>query len=363
VEENIKKIVSLWRWTWLGLLAVLLRFFADEAPQYVERFYSRGVFLGVRRVFDWSLAWLPFPLLLVFYAFIIYYVFKWIKAFFAPQISFRNRLLDGGRQLLNFAGFMVFSFLFLWGFNYARPNFSTQIGLTIEQPDATALAYELERAAFDAISARKTLENRPLSSEGLSTDFEEKMRNDVSRFLETYNFRAGGHLRGREISPDGFLFRFGISGIYMPFTGESSIDAALHPLEKPFTMAHEMAHGYGWTDEATANFVAYLACIHSADDFTRYSGHINYYRYVASNYKRRHPEEYKAFRANLPEGFRNDLEAINQRLLAYPTWFSTDKLNDIFLKSQGVTEGVESYSRIVVLVYSWRKNAPRILTN
>jgi hypothetical protein len=57
----------------------------------------------------------------------------------------------------------------------------------------------------------------------------------------------------------------------------------------------------------------------------------------------------------LPEGFRNDLEAINQRIAQYPTWFSTDKLNDIFLKSQGVKEGVESYARIVVLGYSWRQ--------
>ena len=351
----MKKIWSLWHWTFLGLAALLLRYLASEAPQYVEQFYSRGVFLGVRWLFDWSFAWLPFPSLLVFYSIVIIYVIKFFKTLLTKQIPFRKRLITSGRGLLNFAGFMIFSFMILWGFNYARPNFSQQIGLTIEKPDTLALRQELEIAANEAINVRKILENDPLSKNGFSDDFEDKMRSDVSIFLEKYHFKARGRLRGRAISPDGLLFRFGISGIYMPFTGESSIDNALHPLEKPFTMAHELAHGYGWTEEATANFVAYLACINSADNDTRYSGFINYYRYVASNYRRINPEAYKAFRATLPEGFRHDLEAINQRLLTYPTWFSTDKINDIFLKSQGVTEGVASYSRIVVLVYSWRK--------
>ncbi len=358
----MKNIWSLWHWTLLGVAALLLRYLASATPQYVEQFYSRGVFLGVRWLFDWSLAWLPFPLLLVFYGIVIIYVIKFVKTLLTKQIPFRKRLLISGRNLLNFAGFLVFSFMFLWGFNYARPNFSQQIGLTITKPDTLALRQELELAANEAINVRKILENDPLPmlsgqvrKSGFSNDFEDKMRSDVSNLLEKHHFKASGRLRGREISPDGLLFRFGISGIYMPFTGESSIDNALHPLEKPFTMAHELAHGYGWTEEATANFVAYLACINSTDNYTRYSGFINYYRYVASNYRRINPEAYKAFRATLPEGFRNDLEAINQRLLKYPTWFSTDKINDIFLKSQGVTEGVASYSRIVVLVYSWRK--------
>jgi Protein of unknown function (DUF3810) len=339
----------------LGLMALLVRYLAERTPQYIEQFYSRGVFQGVRWLFDFSLSWLPFPLLFVFYGLVIFYVLKFVVMLFSKQIPFRKRLVTGGRDVLNFAGCLIFYFLLLWGFNYARPNFANQIGLAVLNPDTLALRQELEIAASEAINARQLIETGPLSMEGFPSDFEDKIRADVSNFLEKNNFKAGGRLRGRQISPDGTLFRFGISGIYMPFTGESSIDNATHPLEKPFTMAHEMAHGYGWTEEATANFVAYLSCINSTDNYTRYSGFISYYRYVASNYKRINPEAYKTFRATLPDGFRNDLEAINQRLMQYPTWFSTDKMNDIFLKSQGVKEGVESYARIVVLGYSWRQ--------
>jgi hypothetical protein len=125
-------------------------------------------------------------------------------------------------------------------------------------------------------------------------------------------------------------------------------------LEKPYDLAHEMAHGYGWTDEATANFIAYLTCIQSKNAFVRYSGLLNHYRYVASNCKRLNTEGYQKFRDSLPEGIKADLDAINQRQKMYPSWLETDWMNDVFLRSQGVKEGVASYSRVVVLVYSWR---------
>ena len=41
-------------------------------------------------------------------------------------------------------------------------------------------------------------------------------------------------------------------------------------------MAHEMAHGYGITDEGEASFFAYLACLRSKNPMIRYSGEFNY---------------------------------------------------------------------------------------
>ena len=367
IKEFFQKIILFIRplkWLWLGVFALILRYVIP--PQYIEAFYSRHVFLWIRGLFDFTLAFVPFPLLFVFYVVAFYFVFKIIfLLFFKKKIPFRQRFTEGGKKLLNFVGFMLFSFFLLWGFNYGRPNFAKQIGLTVHKLDTMALRKELLIAAQEAIAARDTL-MKPRHYENITDSdttqafaiteyFESDMRNYTTQLLNKYNFPAGGHLRGRQTKPDGLLFRFGIAGIYMPYIGESSIDNALHPLEKPFSMAHEMAHGYGWTEEATANFVAYLTCTQSDDLFTRYSGYLSYFRYVASNFKRKCPEEYKVFRETLPIGIKNDLTAINQRIERYPDWFDTTDLNDLYLKSQGVTEGVESYARIVVLVHSWRQ--------
>ena len=343
-------------WVILGITALCVRYVAGMYPQLVEQIYSRGIYPYIRWFFDHSIGLLPFPLLYVFYALIFYFFYKIIRLVFNKNITPKNRFFDTIYNVTSFAGFMVFWFLFLWGFNYARPTFAQQINLTIQKPDSLALFEELKIAAAEAVEARTKVTNSTLSETQLPHDFENLIRQDVTHFLEQKGFKAGGQLRGRSIHPDGILNRFGISGIYMPYVGEANIDAGLHDLEKPYSLAHEMAHGYGWTEEATANFVAYLTCIQSNNAFVRYSGLLNHYRYVASNCKRQNTEGYQRFRDGLPEGIKADLDAINERQKKYPNWLETDWMNDIFLRSQGVKEGVGSYSRVVVLVYSWRKS-------
>ncbi|MBL7815375.1 MAG: DUF3810 domain-containing protein [Saprospiraceae bacterium] len=363
-QDKPNLLHNLWG-LWMGLFALVLRLVTP--PQYIEQWYSRFVFLGIRQFFDATLAYSPFALLLPFYVVALYFVLKILILLFIKKQSWWQRLTEGVLKLLNWAGVMLFLFFILWGFNYGRERFTEQIGLTIEKLDTTSLRQELLIAAQEAIAARDTLEKMGIADTNAITyirpNFEQAIRKDVSQWLENHQFPAKGRLRGREIEPDGLLFRFGIAGIYMPYTGESSIDHALHPLEKPFSMAHEMAHGFGWTEEAIANFVAYLSCIESEDWHTRYSGRLSYFRYVASNFRRQFPEEYKKFREKLPIGIKNDMKAINDRINRYPDWFDTTALNDAYLKSQGVTEGVESYARIVVLVHSWRKKinfAPKL---
>ena len=354
-EIRLKSFVKRWFWVILGIVCVLLEMLLAQTPELAERFYSRGIFPIIRSVFDYTLAFFPFPLIYFFYATIVYFAVKLLKFVFNKNLNKRTRWLESIHSILSFFGFLLFNFFFLWGFNYARLPFSQQLGIKIQKPDTVSIRQELEIAAQEAISARAKCTNSPLSISQIPDDFEQKMRENVSKMLNEKGFPANGRLRGRSLSPDGILFRFGIAGIYMPFVGESNIDNGLHDLEKPFSMAHEMAHGYGWTDEATANFVAYLSCIESENAFVQYSGYLNYYRYVAGSYKRQNPDAYKAFRDQLPVGMVADLEAINQRLLQYEVWFSTDWMNDIYLRSLGVKEGVVSYSRVVVLVYSWRR--------
>jgi Protein of unknown function (DUF3810) len=357
---NIKKSCAFnfkkWTWILLGGFSLLLRQLMDDTPQYVERFYSRGVFSSIRFIFDNSLGILPIPWIYIFYICAFYALFKALTPLFKTSFNWKQRLSTSLFSTVSLAGFLLFWFFTLWGFNYARPLFSNQIGLKIEKPDSLGLEKELKIAAQEALTAREDLTTVAYTPLSINAHFEDKTRQSVRNLLINKGFPASSGLRGRSLKPDGILLGLGISGIYMPFVGESNIDNGLHDLEKPFSMAHEMAHGYGWTDEATANFIAYLACTQSDDAFSRYSGFLMYYRYVASNYMRLNPEAYKKFRETLPESIKTDLKAINLRQQEFKTWFETEKINNVYLKWQGVQGGTVSYSRVVVLVYSWRKN-------
>jgi urease gamma subunit len=280
-----------------------------------------------------------------------YLLYRLIKGAIGQQ-GWVERLKWVGYQLMGFVAAFVFFFNLSWGCNYERLPFEQQIGIKIVKMDSIALVEELQLSAQDLVSAYDSLHktNAIFEQENLV----DSVRQIVSDYLISKRFCAGGRLRGR-ILTNGFLLRFGTSGVYMPWLGESNIDGGLHALQQPFTLAHEFAHGYGWTDEGTCNFIAYLACTRSQNLLIRYSAYMDYFRYVVSNYKYNHVEEYAAFRAKLPQGIRDDLDAINIAIKKYPTVVSFTDLYGYYLKSQGVKEGMRSYSRVIKLVHSMRR--------
>jgi hypothetical protein len=151
--------------------------------------------------------------------------------------------------------------------------------------------------------------------------------------------------------------KMGILGIYFPFTGESYIDPTLHPLEKPFTVAHEMAHSYGVTNEGEANFIAWVICSNSDDFLLKYSGHLRLLMYQLRDYYRMAPDEYREWIKKLEPGLRADLISIQKASDAIKP-FSIElsrKSNDIFLKSQGVKAGINSYQQLPMLAFAWRQ--------
>ena len=55
-------------WIAFGVLSLAIRSGLSRAPEVIERYYSRGVFLGVRWIFDYFLSWwIPFPLIYLFF--------------------------------------------------------------------------------------------------------------------------------------------------------------------------------------------------------------------------------------------------------------------------------------------------------
>ena len=151
--------------------------------------------------------------------------------------------------------------------------------------------------------------------------------------------------------------KMGILGIYFPFTGESYIDPSMHALEKPFTIAHEMAHSYGVTNEGEANFIAWVICTNSDDPLLRYSGQLRLLMYQIRDYYRMAPEEYREWLRNLDAGIKNDMMSIKRNsdeIQAYSLELSR-KTNDVFLKTQGVKAGINSYQQLPKLAFAWRE--------
>src|SRR5690606_4389917 len=132
--------------------------------------------------------------------------------------------------------------------------------------------------------------------------------------------------------------------------------------EKPFTLAHEMAHSFGITHEGEANFTAWVVCSYSSSPLLQYSAQLKLLRYQLKDLSSSDQKAYQKTWANLDTGIRNDIRAIIEHSARiHPVFGKLSRTsNDLFLKSQGIGEGVRSYAQLPTLVYAWRNQMRKI---
>jgi hypothetical protein len=347
-------------WISLGVFALLLRFVFGIFPAFCEYVYSRGFFLGIRWIIDNS--WGRFMPFAMFYVFFLI-IFLWAAFLLRREIIRRKSGTKRrewwkrfGINLANFTGGLIFFFMVLWGFNYARIPIEKTMGIDARELDSLEL-----RAEADYITAQCSLSRAEIpGADSFEIDatfypenLENEMRNCLVEVLKDLNYPTIGKVRGRMLYP-GLLYGFNSSGVYWPFTGEGHIESALHILQKPFTLAHEMSHGYGFGDEGTCNFLGYLACLRSKNPAIRYSGYLSYWRYVFSEVD---PEYYLKNRPLIDRGMFNDLEAIRREMKPYFEFIPGfhEVAYDAYLRMQGIRDGIKNYDRMILLVAALRR--------
>ena len=347
--------------TWIGLALLTILLGKLLPASWVEQVYSRGIFTGIRWFFTAFDSWWPFAAFYVFWAGILTWIILKIKRFKRTAGESRKhiflRFLHG---LLFFVSLIICLFQWLWGFNYSRLPVEHYLQLDPQPMSVADLKAELDSATNDVLRVRELLSvgaDSVVQQQVLEGGEETYMRKALVEVLQTNGYPAPGTVRGRTLFPKGILLRISTAGFYLPFSGEGNIDAGLHYLQSPFVVAHEMSHAYGFGDEGTCNFWAYLACNATENPYIRYIGFLDYWRTVAGAYRNIRPDEYSIFRKDLPAGFIKDLDAIYWEMEKYPDIFpqARNAVYNTYLQSQGIEEGMQNYNRVIMLVADWRK--------
>jgi len=361
-SKPYKKVFS-YQWWPLPFLAVVLIMRAVLPAQMIERMYSRGLFVGLRGIWDYTLPLLPIPLFYVFWVAVLAWLVRTVIVFR------RGRRMQGkvkGRwrslvlRFLNGAAMLVVVFLLGWGFNYGRLPVDHSMGFTRYQPTLDELRQRVyDDAAELAILRQKvSSDSAAIGAAVFSPKLESEIRSALATALKVAGYPVAGRPRVRQLVPKGILLRLSTAGVYWPWAGEGNIDAGLHPLQKPAVMAHELAHAYGFGDEGTCTFWAWLAGRQSTDSAVHYAIQLSYWRRLAGKLRQQEPDAYWAWRAaNLDPGVRNDLQAIydNSELYQDIAPVVRDAAYDTYLKTQGIHEGLLNYGTVVGLVEGYRR--------
>ena len=332
-------------WIGLALIAIIL---SDILPSaFVDKWYYHGIFGWIRVAYDKILGWIPIPMVYIAVGLIIIRIIFWVRERKKSWVYLISKAFGG-------IAFLIFLFYVLWGFNYNQIPLQTRLGFNLKEVSREDVAAEFHRATAalkkeaDALPAGLTSDEAIKGAKISDND----LRPDVEKALLDLGIPNQGRVRVRQLWPPGLLLRWSTAGIYIPQAFEGHIDDGMLSVQKPFTIAHEMAHGYGVTDEGACNFIAWLACRQSKDSWVRFGGAFTYWRYAASEMPL---DSVANALEKSPAVVRKSLELIRENDKKYPDILPRirDAVYSSYLKRHGVKEGLRSYDYVVMMVQQY----------
>ena len=269
--------------------------------------------------------------------------------------SKKSYLISWFSGVLLGAGFLIFLYVICCGINYRRTSFSEESGIIPIEYSAE----ELKEICVQLTEELNELSDQVLRNEEgimvLSVDEGEQAISAMRSLGEEYESLSGYYPRPKKLIVSELLSYQGLSGIYLPFTVEANYNGDMIPYNMPFTACHELSHLRGFMQEDEANFIAFLACIRDENIDFQYSGYMLGWTYCMNALYRMDDESWREVRGLLDKAIEKDLLANNEFWDHYEGVVSevSNQMNDLYLKANGESEGVQSYSRIVELIAAY----------
>ena len=265
--------------------------------------------------------------------------------------------LGGIVKLFAFCGCIMFVFAFTFGVCYGKTAVNEKIGFERRLLCADDLASAMEILISELTALEEKISGA--TPETGSTIMPYELRELNSKLNEAYKNTLGEYDLFRYIKAavkpvilSVQMSKMHITGIYVPFTGEANVNVDFPDYNLPFTAAHEMAHLMGVAREDEANFIAFLVCLHSGDDYIRYSGLANMAEYIGNALYKADAEKYRGQMAGMPGFVINEMAAYSKFFDKYRNTEiskAASAANNAYLKAQGQEEGVKSYGFVVDL--------------
>ncbi len=280
--------------------------------------------------------------------------------------SFRNLAMGEGLRATRDAGVLILLFYVLWGFNYARPPLVERLGWPEWQPLEVS---ELETLASTAIDAANQAywdihhtddagEPTPMPAD--LGELDRALEEGWGRAAELLDLSVaqGRHYgRTKRLLLTPIVARFGVGGFYFPWTAEANVLWDSPAVRRPQSMAHEKAHQRGTGPESEANFLGFVAGALAPHPHARYSAYVFAQGQLLGELARADRETFQKVAKRRYPGVRRDLADATAYWSQYRgIGMSIGRsMNDRFLRSNGVDDGVLSYRRSVQLLLTFAK--------
>jgi hypothetical protein len=342
--------------------AFVLQALASRNPQWVERYYSRKIFPPIIRVLSLVNGLVGFSIgefmIYVLTAALAVILFQQLREVYGRRKSIAQVLRADLLLLTWILGSGMLGFLLIWGLNYQREPLGARFGLTGRNASDDQLKL-ISEVIVNEVNSNYTA-SHPSNPDGSPAPPPDRAL--VYALVESaYEHEPLlADVAGRRFGPpkpvyaSSLMSRLGLSGFYMPFTGEPNFNAAQPDFDLPYVIAHEKAHQRGFAHEDEANFIAFLVCVNSTDPYLRYSGYLNALK-VLDAVPASDVVFYRSLFARIGDGPRNDLRARTAFWSRYqgPARVAAERVNDSYLKANRIPSGTGNYGEDIALIVGY----------
>ena len=330
----------------------VLRFF----PEFVERFYSNGLYPIISKFSRMILGWVPVSVGDLIYFIVGFLLLKWIINLFRKPKNWRIIFLEIG------AGLSVFYFLFhlLWATNYYREPLFEKMNIDKEYSDADLL--RLTNQLIQLTNATQVaLTNDPKAKVISNLTQEQIFEKSVEGYENAAKIHSFLNYKNASIKKSLIsipLSYMGFAGYLNPFTNEAQVNDRVPIINFPFTVCHEMAHQIGYASESEANFIGFLAVTQNENLHFKYAGYSNALLYCLGNWQVRNPELALKLLDKINPGTLQNYEDARTHWMQYEGIIEdgSKSFYDTFLKANQQQDGLESYSKFLNLLVNYSKN-------
>lgn len=337
-------------------------------PEFVERFYSNGLYVFISKISRMVLGKIPFSVGDIIYGILILYLLKWFwktrKTWTrgaaersGAKLQWKNNVL----QILGVLSVAYFLFHFLWAMNYYRQPLFEKMQIERDYTDADLLAFTKK-----LIAKTNAIQTQITKNDSLKVVFPYSNEQVFEMNLNGYKILSSQYpfftYTNPSIKKSLFslpLTYMGFGGYLNPFTNEAQVNYLMPMYNSPTTSCHEMAHQMGFASESECNFIGFMASIKNENLYFQYSGYSTALRYCLANWHARDEKMHDQLLQTVNSGILKNYQESEDFWRQYDTFI--DKgfhvFYDHFLKMNQQKDGMEGYSKFVnLMVNYYRKN-------
>lgn len=328
-------------------------------PDFVERYYSNGLYRFISKLMHYTFGWLPYSVGDIMYTLISIYIIRWL-------FLNRRRIIGDTKQWLLDVMVVIsigyFAFHMFWALNYYRVPLEKKLGIASEytteelqyftnQLIEKANHTQLEITQNDTVKVEIPLSKTELINMVPEGYFE------LSKKFPHLAYHPKSIKQSLYSLP---LTYMGFSGYLNPFTNEGQIDGLIPKFSYPTTLSHEVAHQLGYGAENEANFIGSLAAMHHNSIYYKYSGYSFALSHCLGELYRRDRVQYDTLIKSINKGILKNYQETNKFWRSYQNPLEPvfkDSYNS-FLKANNQAKGIDSYNYVVgLLVNHFKKNS------